>query len=69
MIGEKEGLAVADNEVSERISLLAQRLSTTPEAVKNLYSREGSLEGLKHSIFEDKVMDLLLAKAEIEKGE
>jgi trigger factor len=69
MIGEKEGLAVADNEVSERISLLAQRLSTTPEAVKNLYYREGSLEGLKHSIFEDKVMDLLLAKAEIEKGE
>ncbi len=69
MIGEKEGLAVADNEVSERISLLAQRLSATPEAVKNLYYREGSLEGLKHSIYEDKVMDLLLAKAEIEKGE
>jgi len=69
MIGEKEGIAVADNEVNDRISLLAQRLSATPEAVKNLYSREGSLEGLKHSIYEDKVMDLLLAKAEIEKGE
>lgn len=69
MIGEKEGIAVADNEVNARISLLAQRLSATPEAVKNLYYREGSLEGLRHSIFEDKVMDLLLAKAEIEKGE
>ncbi len=69
MIGEKEGIAVADNEVNARISLLAQRLSATPEAVKNLYYREGSLEGLKHSIYEDKVMDLLLAKAEIEKGE
>ncbi len=69
MIGEKEGIAVADNEVNDRISLLAQRLSATPETVKNLYSREGSLEGLRHSILEDKVMDLLLAKAEIEKGE
>lgn len=69
MIGKKEGITVADNEVNERISLLAQRLSATPEAVKNLYYREGSLEGLRHSIFEDKVMDLLLAKAEIEKGE
>jgi trigger factor len=69
MIGKKEGVAVADNEVNERISLLAQRLSATPEAVKNLYYREGSLEGLKHSIYEDKVMELLLSKAVIEKGE
>jgi trigger factor len=69
MIGQKEGIAVADNEVNDRISLLAQRLSATPEAVKNLYYREGSLEGLKHSIYEDKVMELLLSKAVIEKGE
>lgn len=70
MIGKKEGVAVADNEVNERISLLAQRLSATPEAVKNFYYyKEGSLEGLKHSIYEDKVMELLLSKAVIEKGE
>jgi trigger factor len=70
MIGKKEEIAVADNEVNERISLLAHRLSATPEAVRNFYYyREGSLEGLKHSIYEDKVMDLLLSKAVIEKGE
>lgn len=70
MIGQKEGIAVADNEVNDRISLIAQRLSATPEAVRNFYYyREGSLEGLKHSIYEDKVMDLLLSKAVIEKGE
>ncbi len=67
-IGRQEGIAVADAEVDERIAFLAQKLSTTPEALKNFYAyREGSLESLKQSIFEDKVMDLLLAKATIEK--
>jgi trigger factor len=70
MIGQKEGITVTDNEVNDRISLIAQRLSTTPEAVRNFYHyKEGSLEGLKHSVFEDKVMDLLLSKAVLKKGE
>ncbi len=69
-IGQKEGITVTDDEVKERISFIAKRLSATPEAVMNLYKhRDGSLEGLKHSIFEDKVMDMLLSKAIIEKGE
>jgi trigger factor len=69
-IGQKEEINVKDEEVNNRISLIAQRLSTTPEAVRNFYNyKEGSLEGLKHSIFEDKVMDLLLSKALIKKGE
>ncbi len=69
-IGQKEGITVTDDEVNERISLIAQKLSATPEAVKNFYHyKEGSLEGLRHSIYEDKVMDMLLSKAVIEKGE
>jgi len=67
-IGQKEGIVVSDNEVDERIASLAQKLSATPESVRNYYLyREGSLDGLKHSIMEDKVMDALLAKATIEK--
>lgn len=67
-IGRKEGILVSDAEVDERISYLAQKLSATPEAIRNFYSyKEGSLEGLRHSIFQEKVMDLLLAKATIEK--
>ncbi len=69
-IGQKEGITVTDDEMNERISLIAQKLSATPEAVKNFYHyKEGSLEGLRHSIYEDKVMDMLLSKAVIEKGE
>jgi len=63
-IGKKEGITVTDDEVNERVSLLAQRLSATPEAVRNFYKyKEGSLEGMRHSIYEEKVMDMLLSKA------
>jgi trigger factor len=72
-IGKKEGVFVTDNEVNDRITILAKRLSATPEAIRNFYQyKEGSLEGLKHSIFQEKVLDLLLSKPAIvpaEKGE
>ncbi|MEW6214357.1 MAG: trigger factor [Nitrospirota bacterium] len=63
-IGKKEGVTVTDDEVNERILFIAQRLSAEPEAVMNFYKlKDGSLEGLRHSIYEDKVMDMLLSKA------
>ena len=69
-IGQKEGIMVTDDELKNRIFAMAQRLSTSPEAVASFYKyKEGSLEGLRHSIFEDKVLDMLLSKAVIEKGE
>ena len=69
-IGKKEGIFVTDEELDQRISLLAQRLSATPEAVRSFYSyKEGSLDSLKQSILQDKVLDLLLSKAVIEKEE
>lgn len=70
IIGKKEGITVTENEVNERLSVLAKKLSATPEAVKSFYAhKEGSLDGLKHSIYEEKVMDMLLSKAAIETKE
>ena len=66
-IGRKEGITVSESEVEERISILAGKLSATPESLLNFYRQRGGLENLKHAIFEDKVMDLLLSKAVIEK--
>jgi trigger factor len=69
-IGRKEGVIVTDEEVDEGIALLAKRLSATPLAVKTFYTyKHGSLDEIKRSIFQEKVMDLLLSKAGIEKGE
>jgi len=50
--------------------LLAKRLSAKPEAIMNFYmTKDGSLEGLRQMIFEDKVLDFLFSKATVEKGE
>jgi trigger factor len=69
MIAEKEGVSVTEEELKTRISLLARHLQTTPEAVINLFmTKDESLEGLKHSIRDEKVLDLILSKAEITKG-
>jgi len=70
MIADKEGLSVSEVEAKSRISLLARHLQTTPEAVINLFvTRDGSLENFKKTIRDEKALDLILAKAEITKGE
>lgn len=70
LIGQKEGITVNDEELEERISAIATKLSATPETIKKLYMyREGSLGSLRNSILEEKVLDLILLKAKIEKEE
>jgi len=69
-IGKAQGVSVAEDEVKRAIISLAQRLSVSPEQIMKFYiSRDGSLEGLKGSLFEEKVLDLILSKAKLEKGE
>jgi len=70
IIGEKEGITVTDEELKENILDMSQKLSMTPESLIKIYAqRDGSLEGLRNNIYEQKVLDLLLSKAVIEKGE
>ncbi len=70
MIGEREKVEVSEEDMKERISQIAQRLSIAPENVIKYYvSRHGSLDGLRHAVFEEKVLDLLLEKAQFEKVE
>jgi trigger factor len=68
LIGEKEGITVSEEEIKEDILRIAQTSYTSPENVMKYYiARDGSLEGLKQSIFEKKVLRLLLDKAKVEK--
>lgn len=70
IIGEKEGVAVSDDEVKAEVLNLAQRYYISPENVIKYYiTKDGSLEGVRHALFEKKVLDLLLSKATMEKGE
>jgi trigger factor len=68
-IAEKENISVSEVEMKDRIALIAKQLQATPDAIVNLFmTRDGSLDNLRHNIREEKVLDLLLAKAEIIKG-
>ncbi len=70
VIGEKEGIIVTDDELKGKIMDIAQRLSMSPESLVKLYiQKDGSLEGLRNSLYGQKVLDLLLSKAIVEKGE
>ncbi len=70
IIGEKEGVTVTDEELRENILEVSQRLSIPPESLMRIYiQKDGSLEGLRNSIYGQKVLDILLSKADIEKGE
>jgi len=70
VIGEKEGITVTDIELKEKVLDISQRLSMSPESIMKIYiQRDGSLEGLRNSIHGQKVLDLLLSNAIIERGE
>jgi len=71
-IGQKEGVTVTDEEIKDRIHLIAERVSAQPEALMQFYRERGSgsaWEDLKNVIYENKVLDLLFSHAIIEKGE
>lgn len=70
IIGRREKVAVTDDELRSAISSMSRRFAVSPEQLMKFYiSRDGSLNGLKSSIFEEKVLDLILSKAVVEKGE
>jgi trigger factor len=69
MIAEKERITVAEEEIKTRIGLLAKHLQTTPDHVVNLFvTKDGSLDSLRRTLRDEKVMEMVLSKAEIEKG-
>jgi len=64
LIGEKEGVTVSKEELTQEVMNIARRYSITPQGVIQYYmSRDGSLEALQNSIFERKVFDILLQKS------
>lgn len=70
MIAEKEGITVSEEEMKTRIALLARHFQTTPEAVINLFvTKDGSLDNFRNTIRDEKVLDLVLSKAEFIEGE
>lgn len=67
LIGEKEGIKVSDEDMKEEILNIAMRTQISPENIIKYYTaRDGSLDGLRQSVFEKKVLNFLLNKAKIQ---
>lgn len=63
-IADKEGISVSDAELEAGIRKLAAESGYNPQRIRELYEkRDGSLEGLRGIITEDKVLEFLLAEA------
>lgn len=70
VIGEREKVSLTDEELKEKISSIAHKLSMSPEGFMKMYvQRDGSLDGLKKTLHDQKVLDRLLSRAAREKGE
>ncbi len=70
VIGDKEGVSVTEEDIKEEINNMAKKYSATPQAVIQYYlSRYGSLDVFQNSIFQNKVLNILLQKSKTIKNE
>lgn len=68
LIGEREKIEVAEEDLKEKISEISGRMNLPAENVVKYYvSRHGSLDALRRAVFEEKVLDFLVERAELEK--
>ncbi len=64
IIGEKEGIKVTEEDLKQEIMSIARKYNVSPQGVVQYYmSRDGSLDALRNSVFENKVFDALIQKS------
>jgi trigger factor len=65
-IADKEKVYATENEVEERIALMAKNYDIPPAKMRRRLDSEGTLDELRIQMREDKTVAFLLEKAEIE---
>ncbi|MBN2653941.1 MAG: trigger factor [Nitrospirae bacterium] len=70
MIGEKENVTVSPEDMESEVIRMAQKYMVPPDTIaKHYMDKDGSFDMLRKTVFEKKVLNLLLSKATVEKGE
>ncbi|MFB3886820.1 MAG: trigger factor [Thermodesulfobacteriota bacterium] len=64
-IADQEGVAVTDEEVENRLKEIAERSRQTLDVVKRYYEKQGLVPEVKGGILNEKVLNLLLEKANV----
>ncbi|QWR78198.1 trigger factor [Candidatus Magnetomonas plexicatena] len=69
-IGELEDINVSEDEMRERILMLGESSSMSPEALIQYFNHvDGSLDGIRYTIFREKVVDAIHKKAKVTEEE
>jgi trigger factor len=70
IIGEKENVTVSPEDMEAEVIRMAQKYMVPPDTIaKHYMDKDGSFDLLRKTVFEKKVLNLLLSKATVEKGE
>ncbi|MCX5887562.1 MAG: trigger factor [Proteobacteria bacterium] len=64
-ISKQEGITVQEDEIEERLKLIADRTHQEVEKIKAYYQREKRIESLTTQLLEEKALDFLAEKAKI----
>ena len=64
-IGRKENIAVEDTEIEDRIKLIAESRSQTPEAMKEVLEKDDMLDHIRNEVLHNKVVDFIEKNAKI----
>lgn len=65
-IARKEGIAVSDEEVDDKVAETSKSLQVPYERVREVYEKNNILDGLKASLIEEKVIGYLVGKSNIQ---
>jgi trigger factor len=64
-IGEVAEIEVSDEQIEEHVSRIAAEMGQQPAAVKALLARQGAMAGMREQLREQKIMDLILDRANV----
>jgi trigger factor len=65
-IAEAEKVAVSDADLDKHVAKVAAARETNPQKLKAEWKKEGRLDAVRHSLREEKTLDLLLSEAKIQ---
>lgn len=70
LIGDRENVTVSEEDMKTKVLEISQSTYIPPQNLIQMFmQRDGSLDGLRYTVFKEKVAELLFEKAVIEKGE
>lgn len=70
LIGDRENVTVSEEDMKTKILEISQTTYIPPQNLIQMFmQRDGSLDGLRYTVFKEKVAEILFEKAVIEKGE